>query len=115
MATPVTLRSTAERDIASAVDFYREVAGANVARDFVEALSKAFALIERHPEAGSSRRAEELRLPGLRSWRVDGFPHSIFYVLRSNGVDVWRVLHHARDLPAWLPAHIDRRVSHLRS
>lgn len=102
MATPVSLRSTAERDIASIVDFYRDAAGEAVASDLVDALAEAFSVIGRHPGAGSTRYADELRLPGLRSWTLDRFPYSVFYVVNPREVDVWRVLHDARDLPAEL-------------
>ena len=55
-----------------------------------------------HPATGSPRYAAELNLPSLRSWIVTGFPHLIFYVEREADIDVWRVLHGARDVPAWL-------------
>ena len=31
-----------------------------------------------------------------------GFPYLVFYVERGADIDVWRVLHGARDIPAWL-------------
>ena len=30
------------------------------------------------------------------------FPILIFYVERETEIDVWRVLHDARDIPAWM-------------
>jgi len=33
---------------------------------------------------------------------VKRFPYLAFYVERADHVDVWRVLHGARDIPAWL-------------
>ncbi|MCY3505287.1 MAG: type II toxin-antitoxin system RelE/ParE family toxin, partial [Chloroflexi bacterium] len=33
---------------------------------------------------------------------VTGFPYMVFYVEREADVDVWRVLHAARDIPEWL-------------
>ncbi len=55
-----------------------------------------------HPASGSPRYARELDLPGLRSWVVSGFPYLVFCVERGADIDVWRVLHTARHIPACL-------------
>lgn len=59
-------------------------------------------MITRHPAVSSMRWGVEVELPGLRSLRVDGFPHLVFSIDRADHLDVWRVLHGARDLPASL-------------
>jgi toxin ParE1/3/4 len=69
--------------------------------------SKQFALFEItvifvHPASGSSRYAVELNLPGVGSWPLRRFPHLVFYVETKDCIDVWRVLHGARDIPTWL-------------
>ncbi|MDG0026140.1 hypothetical protein [Trinickia sp. Y13] len=46
--------------------------------------------------------AYELDIPGLRSWPLKRYPHLIFYVTRTDHVDVWRVIDGSRDIPAWL-------------
>ena len=33
---------------------------------------------------------------------VPRYPHLVFYVDRGSHVDVWRVLHGERDIPAWM-------------
>ena len=38
----------------------------------------------------------------MRSWVVRGSPYLVSYVEREADIDVWRVLHAARDIPAWL-------------
>jgi toxin ParE1/3/4 len=48
------------------------------------------------------RHARELNLPGLRSWSLQRYPCLVFYVERPNQIDIWRVLHDQRDIPAWL-------------
>ncbi|MDE0423122.1 MAG: type II toxin-antitoxin system RelE/ParE family toxin [Gammaproteobacteria bacterium] len=53
-----------------------------------------------HPAVGSPRYAHELGVPGLRSRSTGRFPYLIFYVDHEEEVDVWRVLHAARDIPA---------------
>jgi toxin ParE1/3/4 len=37
-------------------------------------------------------------LTGLRFLRLKKYPHLVFYVERSNHIDVWRVLHGMRDI-----------------
>ena len=41
-------------------------------------------------------------LPGLRSWPVKPYPYLVFYMMARRQVDVWRVLHLRRDIPAWM-------------
>lgn len=99
---PVVLRQRAQRDVDEAVEHYLAEAPAAIASAFIDALEDAFRHVGEHPASGSPRYAAELNLPGLRSWIVAGFPHLIFYVEREADIDVWRVLHGARDVPAWL-------------
>lgn len=103
-STRVAPRQAAEDDIARAIDFYFEEGGAGVALRFVDALEAAFRHIGAHPATGSPRYAMELDLPGLRCWPVKRFQHVIFYIEHADYVDVWRVLHAQRDIPASLCA-----------
>lgn len=89
------------------MDWYRGEAGADTAERFVDALEVALVHIGEYPGSGSSRYAAELALPGLRSWRLYSFPYVVFYAQRSDGVDVWRVLHAHRDIPAWMSEPAD--------
>ena len=73
---------------------------------FIEALEAAYARIGRYPAAGSPRYAHELDLPELRFWPLKNYPYLVFYVERGDHIDVWRVLHAQRDLPAWLSADL---------
>jgi toxin ParE1/3/4 len=98
----VVPRERARRDVAEAVDYYAAEAGADVALGFVDALQQAFRAVGDHPGIGSPRYAHELALPGLRSRMLHGFPFLIFYVEGEDRIDVWRVLHAQRDIPAWL-------------
>jgi toxin ParE1/3/4 len=38
----------------------------------------------------------------LRTWRLGRFPWLVFYVEAEERVEVWRVLHGARDIPSSL-------------
>lgn len=99
---PVIPRKLAERDVDEAVTHYLDEGAAEAALRFVDGLERAYAHIGRRPAAGSSRYAVELDIPGLRSWPLARFPYLVFYVERRDHVDVWRVLHGRRDIPAWL-------------
>ena len=101
-AKPVILRVQADRDIRAAVDHYLAEAGEKAALGFIAAFEQAYRHIARHPATGSPRYAHELDLPGLRSWPLKRYPYLIFYVERDDHVDVWRVLHDARDVPLWM-------------
>jgi len=97
---PVVLRSLAQQDLEAAIDYYAEAAGAEIALHFIEALAQAHVLLGSHPEAGSARYAFELNLPGLRSLSLTRFPYLLFYIEREAQIEIWRVLHAQRDIPA---------------
>lgn len=99
---PVVPRARANQDVDETLAYYVEEGGASVALDFIDAVEQAYAHIGRHPGSGSPRHAHELDLPGLRFWRLARFPYLVFYVERPDHIDVWRVLHGQRDLPAWM-------------
>jgi len=98
----VVPRALAERDINDALDFYLAEASPKAALGLLDALERAYRLIGERPDAGSSRYAHELDLPGLRSWPLHGYPYIVFYVAREDHIDVWRVLHAASDIPVWM-------------
>jgi toxin ParE1/3/4 len=94
-------RERADRDVDEAiVDFYLSVNALEAAPGFIDALEQAYGHIGHHPDTGSSRYASELNLPGLRIWPLKKYPHLVFYLERSDHIDVWRVLHGQRDIPA---------------
>lgn len=101
-AKPVIPRALARQDVEIALDHYAEVAGPDIALNFVGALETAFRAIAAKPGAGSPRFAHELELPGLRTRRIGRFPYLIFYIERGDHIDVWRILHDRRDIPAGL-------------
>ncbi len=101
-AKPVVLRERAEADIDETAAHYLAEGGADLVLRFIDALETAMDHIGRHPATGSPPYAAELDLRGLRFWRLKRFPYLIFYVERESDVDVWRLLHGQRDIPAWL-------------
>lgn len=95
-------REQANRDVEEAVTYYLSASGEAVALGFVHALEKAYGHISRHAATGSPRYAHELNLQGLRTWSLARYPYLVFYVDHPDHVDVWRVLHSQRDIPAWM-------------
>ncbi|WP_370325544.1 type II toxin-antitoxin system RelE/ParE family toxin [Euzebya sp.] len=98
----VILRQRARGDVEAAVDWYRDDARETTALRFVDAVEAALAHVGQYPGSGSPRYSVELQIPGLRCWPLASSPYLIFYVERDDHVDVWRLLHAHRDVPAWM-------------
>jgi toxin ParE1/3/4 len=98
----VVLRPRALLDVDEALAFYLSEASEQVALGFIGALEDAYRLIGEQPAVGSLRYAHRLDLPDLRSWPLKRYPYVLFYVERPDDLDVWRLLHAASDVPAWL-------------
>ena len=101
-AKPVSRRASAQRDIEESVAWYLGEQAPEAALGFIDAVEQAFVHLGRHPETGSPRYGHELDLPGLRSWPLKRYPYIVFYIEQEDHIDVWRILHGMRDLPAWL-------------
>ena len=99
-AKPVIARELAQRDIEQAIQYYIDENAPQAALGFIDALEEAYRHVSRNPGTGSPRYAHELDLPGLRCWHLTHYPHLIFYVELAKCIDVWRVLHGMRDIPA---------------
>jgi toxin ParE1/3/4 len=99
---PVIPRHLVRQDVNDAIDNCLEEGAVQAALGFIDALEWAYSHLARRPDTGSTRYAYELDIPGLRSWPLKRYPHLIFYVNRTDHVDVWRVIDGSRDIPAWL-------------
>ena len=64
----------------------------------VIAARKAIDQLERNPGIGSPRIGELLDIPGLRSWRLSGFPLVWFYFERDDHLDFTRLLGERQDI-----------------
>jgi toxin ParE1/3/4 len=100
----VVPREHANRDVDEAIGYYLKEGAESAALGFIDELEHAYGHISRYPAMGSPRYAHELGLHGLRFWPLARFPYLVFYFERSDSVDVWRVLHGQRDVPAWMQA-----------
>lgn len=95
-------RPQARADIQAEVRYYRKHAEKSVATNLASAIDEALQLLERNPGVGSPRIGELLDIPGLRSWRVSGFPLALFYFEREACLDVVRLLGERQDVFAIL-------------
>jgi toxin ParE1/3/4 len=67
------------------------------ARLFVEAACNTFEFLASNPGVGRQR--ADLGFPEIRSWRIGGFRrYLVFYRELPDRIQIWRVLHGARDL-----------------
>jgi toxin ParE1/3/4 len=99
---PLVPRELANRDINEAIAHYLSEDAGQAALGFIDALEQAYTHIGQHPATGSPRYSHELNLPALRFWPLAHYPYLVFYVERPEHIDIWRVLHSERDIPAWM-------------
>ncbi len=103
-AKRVVLTAQARREVRLSTAWYKQEGGVPLARRWVGAVEAALRHIGAHPQAGFTRHAIELKLDGLRCWPINGFPYLVFYVEQEQQIEVGRVLHAQRDIPAWMGA-----------
>jgi len=92
----------AQEDVIGAITYYLEQDAPDAAEGFISTLEKSIGHIRRYPASGSPRYASELGLPDLRFWQIKRYPYLVFYVECDDHIDVWRILHSQRDIPARL-------------
>lgn len=94
---PLRLVRQAREDRRHEVRYYREHAGPRAALGLVDALQRAFTTLQAHPAIGSPVLGREVGVPDLRTWTVDGYPLTIWYVERTTSVDVVRIVGQRQD------------------
>jgi toxin ParE1/3/4 len=99
---PVVLLPAAEQDLLERTNAYSQAGGATLAERFFDAAVAATRAFEQMPGIGDLQMGELCGVPGLRGWRIKGFPAHWFYFERSEHVDVVRLLADAQDLIALL-------------
>lgn len=100
----VLVRESAQADLVAAASHYRTAAGDPLARRMVDAALDSLDTISRQAGIGSPRLAHLCDVPGLRSWRVTGFPMQWLYFERDDAVDIVRLVGDRQDLLAILRA-----------
>jgi toxin ParE1/3/4 len=86
------LSPAAKQDRRDELRYYRTEAGTRVAQRLVDALKKALNTLEQQPAMGSPDLGNDLGIEGLRAWRLDGFPLSLWYFERADHVLIVRVI-----------------------
>lgn len=99
---PISVREPASRDIGEVLHRYWFDASPQVAHAFAVALRHAFQHLSQFPSTGSSHYSRDTPLSDLLAWPVQGFPYMVFYLEEASSVDIYRILHTARDIPASL-------------
>jgi toxin ParE1/3/4 len=83
----------------SAIWEYVGIDNLDAADRFLESAYATFQELARMPGMGRTRTFPDARLHNLRSFRIQGFEnYLIFYAPIQDGVEVFHVLHGARDL-----------------
>ncbi len=99
----ITKRATARRDLIEHFVYLAENASVEVADRFLANAEASFNVLCQQPLIGAPLTLRHPDLAGMRKWRVMNFDNFlIFYVPRSDGVSISRVLHSAQDWRAFL-------------
>ena len=99
---PAALRPTAEDDLIEEARHYAREGGVDLGERMFDAAVEALKPIERMPGIGSPRLGQLCDIPGLRSWRVTGFPVQWFFFEADDHLDVVRLLGDRQDIIAIL-------------
>ncbi|MFG6449688.1 type II toxin-antitoxin system RelE/ParE family toxin [Roseateles sp. BYS180W] len=96
------LRPLAEADLISATEHYAAEGGVALGERFFDAALAALEPLERMPAMGSPRLGQLCEIPGLRAWRLTGFPLQWLYFEAADHLDVVRLLFDRQDIAALL-------------
>ncbi len=67
---------------------------------FLDSVESTLRLVVETPKIGRIHESQNSKLSGMRSVKVDGFPHHlIFYLEQADGILFVTLFHGARDLP----------------
>ncbi len=90
-----------ETDVAMQFGWYVHEAGERTAWRYFDAVEPTIGQLVDQPEVGRLRRFRDERLQGLRSFRVSSPFRKIliFYRATPDAIELWRLMHGARDLP----------------
>ena len=100
MAESVLRKPDVRRDL---VDYAEHISrdSLDAALRFLDAAESTFKFLAENREVGQLCRFPQPELAGLRVWPIERFGnYLVFYQPTDDGVEVWRVLHGARDIEA---------------
>jgi len=91
-------RAAARRDLVEHYVYLAENTDGPIADRFLACAEASFADLSEHPEMGAALTLRRPELAELRKWRIREFENFlIFYVPRTNGVSIVRVLYATQD------------------
>jgi toxin ParE1/3/4 len=91
-------RAAARRDLIEHYVYLAEQADEDTAERFLVQAEQTFIDLAENREIGATLRLRDPQLAEMRKWRVKGFEaFLIFYLPRTDGVSIVRVLHAAQD------------------
>jgi toxin ParE1/3/4 len=96
---PEVIKPLADKDLVHAVAFY-EIEKASLGTRFLQEFRTLVISIRQNPGIGSQRYGH--LIPGMRIRHIARFPFLVLYLERESAIEVIRVLHIRRDLPAAL-------------
>lgn len=96
------LRPQAEADLVETARYYAQQGGRALGDRVFDAAVAALQTIELRPAMGSPRLGRLCDIPGLRSWRIAGFPLQWLYFETPDHLDVVRLLGDRQDIIAIL-------------
>lgn len=100
MRRKIVQTSSAARDLAECAEYYAQL-NVGVAKRFLRAAKKTFAQLAKTPYLGVEGEYPSPRLINVRRWRIEGFEaYQIFYRVLNDRIEIVRVIHGARDIPA---------------
>lgn len=97
MTRELIVSGPADEDIDEYIG-YLAARNTEAARRFLRDLREACNRLLSMPQIGHLWETKRRDLEGLRAWRVDDFPISIFYFAHPTAIEVVRVLHHSQDI-----------------
>jgi len=87
------------QDLIELADYLAQSAGLRTADRFLVATNQTLATLVAMPGMGSPYEFANLRLQGVRSWPIKGFPNPIVYYRPvGGGIEVLHVFQAARDI-----------------
>ena len=95
-------RPAARRDLAEAVRYLRKEGSAAVSHRFLDEVEATCTRLRSCPTLGPLWPTPRRELIGLRRRLLPHFPYSLFYLPTEETMEIVRVLHNSRDIPALL-------------
>ena len=94
----VVRKPEVRRDLVELADYISH-GSMDAALRFLDGAERTFGFLAANREAGQLCNFPQTELAGVRVWPIEGFGNYLaFYRPTDDGVEIWRVLHGARDI-----------------